>query len=528
MSGSNAVRVGLAVLAAFGLLVVATFSLRRVNVGSTYLTRVAFTDAQGIQEGAYVRVRGVNLGTVEAVDLGDNARAVLTLRMRKAYQIRPQDSIKIVGGLFSFSPPYVEVTPGGRKTAAAAPTEVLEGESTPSTDRIMAQSDELLTRLNTLTGRMTRLTEGLAELAENPRLRNNFMRMTENFAKASDSGVVVARNMVGVTEKADRLLSSFSGTAGKLDRTLTQSDSLLRSFRGTAVDTQALVRDSRTLVADTRGVMKNVSELVQNSNETVKNAGGLVTETRGTLAENREKLAALFDNLNHSLKNLDATLEQTKGFLGDPDLRANFKATAANLREATENLKNISSDVRGLTGDPKVQEDLRATIGSLREVTQNAGEVLERARAVLGTGGKTAKSLGQKLSTANLDFNAQRAFRSEHNRLDVNAVLPWSQTTFYRLGFYDFGEANRFNAQVGQLLRPGIAARYGFYASKLGAGLDFGGVASPGFSLDLFGVDRPQLDMRANVGIAPHVSLRFGLENIFRRPDPILGVRYSR
>jgi ABC-type transporter Mla subunit MlaD len=527
--GSNAVRVGLAVMGAFVLLMFATFSLRRVNVGATYLRRVAFADAQGIQEGAFVRVRGVNKGTVEEVNLGSPTEAVLTLRMRSDYQIEPDDSVRIVGGLFSFSPPYVEITPGGRKTAmSVAPDGTFQGEATATTDSMMSQSNELITRLNSLTERLTRLTDSVARVAENPRVQNNLIRMSDNFAKASESGRVVAHNMIGVTEKADRLLGSFGGTADKLDRTLAQSEGLIRTFNGAAADTRELMKETRTLVRTGSGVMKDTGELVRSTNTVVQNAGGLVTDTRGTLAENRERVAALFESLNRSLKSLDETLEHTKTFVGDPELRGDLKATAANLKDATENLKGISQDVRGLTGDPKVQEDLRASLGSLKTVAQSASEVLERARAVLGTPSKTAKTLGQRVQEATLDLNAQRGFQSQRTRLDFNAVVPWSATTYYRLGFYDFGETNKFNVQAGQRIRSGIHARYGFYASKLGAGLDFGSPVSPAFSADLFGVDNPQLDLRTNFRIAPHLDIRLGLEDIFRRPDPVFGVRYVR
>lgn len=530
MRAPEAARVGLVVLVAAVLLGVATFALRGTLGGAkSYTLRVSFPDAQGIQKGAYVRVRGVEMGAVEGIRLGPGGDAILTLRILDEYQVKPEDSIRIAGGLLGFSPAYVEITPGGRKTPAVISTPgVLPGESGPSTDRLLAQSDELLRNLNDVASQMAGLTKSMRQVTEDPVLRRNLARTTTNFAKLSDAGVVIAGNMQSATAKADRLIGSFSGTAARLDGTLRRADALLGTFQGTATQSQALMKDTRALVGDTREVVRSSSDLVKNTNTTVQNASGLVTETRGALGENREKLKVLFDNLNGSLKQLDATLAETRSFIGDPTLRADFKATAENVKEATANLNKISQDVRGLTGDPKVQEDLRATIAGLRDATEEAAETMRRVRAVLGGSGKAAKSIRQRLSETEVDATLVHGVESDRTRLDFSATIPWSDRTFYRLGLYDVGESNRFIGQMGQQVRPGLWARGGFYAGKLGLGLDVGNVRRPPFSADLYGLDRPRLDLRGNIPLNSYLDLTLGLDNVFRRPDPVLGVRYRR
>jgi phospholipid/cholesterol/gamma-HCH transport system substrate-binding protein len=531
MRMTDAARVGLTVLVALAVLAVGTFSLRSIqNRRGTHDEKVSFTDAQGIQEGAYVRVRGVDVGTVNEIHLGPNYEAVLTLRISDRYpRIRPEDSVRIVGGLFGFDPPRVEITPGGRRTPAVRTAEGAHpGEGGPTTDRLISEGDRLLQNLNRLAGNMDRLTRNLNEVAGDPQLRKDLNTTARNFARASQSGVVVARNLEGTSGRVDALIDSFESTSSRLDRTLRQADRLFTSFQGTASESRELVRDTRGVMSEARGVVRDTGELVRSTNETVKNAGGLVSETRLFVAQNREKLQEVVNSLGSALKQLDATLTEARTFIADPEIRADLKATAANVREATENLKNIGADVRSITGDPKVQEDLRASISNLRDLSEQAGGIFRRIEAVFGSSGKTAKSIGERISDAEVDAALVRGVTSNRTRLDLNATIPWTENTFYRLGFYDFGENNRFNAQMGQQFRPGLWARYGIYASKLGVGLDVGSRLRPPFSLDIYGLDQPRVDLRGNIPVAPYIDATVGLDNITRGANPVVGLRYRK
>jgi phospholipid/cholesterol/gamma-HCH transport system substrate-binding protein len=536
MRWSDRTRVGLTVAAGLLLLGFVTFFLRgSLGGGGAYLQPVSFPNAQGIQEGAYVRVRGVDMGSVEKVGLGADNQALLTLRIRNAYRVKPDDSIRIVGGLLGFSPPSIEITPGGRKTAAAGGSEVLTGETGPNTDRLLTQGEKLLDNLNGLSGRMNRLTESLARIAEDPEMRGNLAKTTRNFARVSEKGVAIANNMERATAGADRLVSGFQSTASQLDRTLRKADGVMASFKGTAeqsralmTDTRGLVRDTRDVVHDTRKAVQDVDGVVKSTNTVIQNAGGLVTDTRAALTENRERLSAVFNNLNASLKQLDATLSEARSFVGDPQLRSDLKVTAANVRESSENLKKLSGDVQSLTGDRKVQEDLRETLSNLRDATEEAADVFRRVKGVMGTGRKGAETVTQRISSAEVNAGIVRTMRDNRTRLEFDATIPWSQRTFYRLGFYDFGESNRFNVQMGQQVRSGVWARYGFYASRLGVGLDFGNQRRPPFQIDVFGVDNPQVDLRSNVRLTSFLDLSLGLDNISRRPDPVVGLRYRK
>ena len=537
---NDAAKVGLATLTAAGLLVWVTFALRGpLGGGGNYLQKVSFTDARGIQEGAPVRVRGVDVGQVQEVALGSRGNAEVTLRVSREYSIRPDDLIQIVGGTLGFGQPYVEILPGGRASAATpGPENILPGEAGPKTETIISRTEELLINLNGLVGKLNRVTEGFATTVENPKLARSFERTLTNFEKISTSTVVIAKNMEGTTSRADRLIAGFEGTARQLDRTLHEAEVAMRGFRGTAGQTEGLMRDARQMVQDTRGVVKDAGTLVKSTGATVESSRELVTDLRGAVGENRDRVKRLFESLDTSLAKLNSTLDETRSFIGDPVLRSDLKATATNVRSATENLNELLQNFRGIADDTQVQDDLRQTLTNLRDASREAAETFKRVRSILGDGEEqkpkvmktinTIKGLGRALGGTELRLDSVYGVESNHPRLDLDATVPWSDNTFYRLGLFDFGDNLRFNAQAGRKLRSGVWGRAGIHGSRLGVGLDFGKASRPPVALDLYGVDRPRLDARGYIPIGRSLDISLGVDNIFRRPDPVFGLRYRR
>lgn len=530
---NDAAKVGLASLVAVGILVWITFALRGpLGQGGSYLQKVAFDDARGIQEGAPVRVRGVDVGQVREIHLGSRGKAEVTLRVSDEYKIRPDDLIQIVGGTLGFGQPYVDIQPAGRKEAAVpGPDNTLPGEAGPKTETVISRSEELLTNLNGLVKKLNGVTEGFQKTMNDPKIRTAFYHTAQNFDKMSTSGVVITRNLEHTTAGADKLIAGFRSTAADLDHTLHRADALMKSFNGTASQTEGLMRDTRAMVQDTRGVVNDtrgvVSEantLVKNTNSVVTKSGELIGDFRGAVAENREKLKEIFDGLNGSLKRLDNTLASAQSFLNDDKLRGDLKETATNVRSASENLQKLTGDLHSVTSDPKVQEDLKSTLANLRDASSEAAETFRRVRGLLGGKGNPA----DKLKGTEIRTDLTRGIESNHTRLDLDATVPWTETSFYRVGFWNLGDNLKLNAQAGRRLAPNTWGRLGVHASSLGLGLDFGSPTRPLVGLDLFGVNHPRFDARGYIPIGRSFDVTVGLDNVIKNPDPVFGLRYRR
>lgn len=522
----SALQVGLAVAAALLLVAWVTFALGGFARGGE-LVKVRFDNVHGLQEGAPVRVRGVEQGLVKELTLDESHRPIATLNMKRGYTIRPGDRIRVVGGLFSLNPPYIEITPGAG-LAAAGSTDVLVGESGADQNALMEQASDLVDNLNGLAKQMSRLTGSLSEVTEDRELQLNLKRTAANFADLSASGSRTARRLEAATARLDPLMSTYQSAGSDLSRLAREARGTLSTFRDTGAATQGLLRDARGMVQDTRAVVRQSGELVASTSDVVTRTGLLVDEASRSLEEGRPRLNSVLDTLEGSLRKLDGALTEVRDLVGDDELKNDFRATAANLRGATANLQKISEDVESLTGDPEVQRDLRASLGGLREITQSAGAVLKRAEQVLGTSGQAARSLGARIARTQFRADFLVGGRNSGPRIDVDAILPWTESGFYRLGLFDVGERNRFTVQAGRKLNPRLAARYGFYASRLGVGVDVGDPLHPPFSLELYGIDNPHLDARFNVPIGRGLDLTLGLDQLLRSPDPVIGLRYRR
>src|SRR5690349_5636835 len=111
MGSKDAVKVGITVLIGLAVLAGITFLLPGAFGGNARTVEISFPDAQGLQPGGYVRVRGVVVGTVKKVKLGPQAEAVVTFTLDKEYTLKDTDRVRIAGGGIGFNPPFIEITP---------------------------------------------------------------------------------------------------------------------------------------------------------------------------------------------------------------------------------------------------------------------------------------------------------------------------------------------------------------------------------------------------------------------------------
>src|SRR5213080_1367500 len=110
MRGSDAMRVGATVIGAALLLVLIDFGIHGFPFWSQQRkVRVAFPNAQGLQQRAEVMVEGVTVGEVQSVDLV-GGRPVASLVFNKR-NLPGHVRIRIASPLLGFTGPHVELVP---------------------------------------------------------------------------------------------------------------------------------------------------------------------------------------------------------------------------------------------------------------------------------------------------------------------------------------------------------------------------------------------------------------------------------
>lgn len=85
-------------------------SERNQTIGATYMAE--FNRADGLHEGADVRLAGVKIGTVSKLDLDDRFRAVMTLMLDQQIPL-PNDTAALIETDGVFGGKYIELQPGG-------------------------------------------------------------------------------------------------------------------------------------------------------------------------------------------------------------------------------------------------------------------------------------------------------------------------------------------------------------------------------------------------------------------------------
>ncbi|MBI3910705.1 MAG: MCE family protein [Armatimonadetes bacterium] len=510
MRENQAVVVGLVVLLAAALLVSIGLALRGFGrYGAAYQIEVRVLDARGIDEDAEVLFQGVEVGRVARVRLLEDGPRLL-LRIDRRVRPDSNDRITIVSPLIGFAPPFVEITrqPGGEPVVGSPP--VYQGTAEPQLADLVPKVRQALDSLNDLTTRMADLTGSFDKLVGDPRLRRALLASAGNLERMSGNFVVASENFVRLTRRSPAILDEMNETVRAARRAAGQFERMVGQLQQVAHQATGALEQAEGALTEFRGAGQ---------------------ETRGLVAENRERLRELMQGLRGSLEQLNGTLADTRALVGNPELRTNLERTSANVRDASDTLRKIVEDVRGITGDVKVQEDLRSAVTGLRAATEEAGSAFRRINEILGRSeqvARTARAGLKRLGQAQIGAELVRGFHPAMNRLDVNAYIPWGRRDFIQLGLYDATESNKFNLQLGRPLGGDVALRYGLYASRLGFGLDFGRPGRRYTALNLYGLDNPLFDIRGYVPLSKELDLAIGVDRLFQRSTPVLGVRFRR
>jgi hypothetical protein len=112
-------------------------------------------------------------------------------------------------------------------------------------------------------------------------------------------------------------------------------------------------------------------------------------------------------------------------------------------------------------------------------------------------------------------------------RNDTELLVPFKGQQVH-LGLYDAFEANRLIFQLEHPLSDFAKLRYGAYAGQPGLGVDL--KLAPGFYLkgDVFGLNEPCLDLRAQYEFKNGMIGWAELKRVFRTNSPALGIGIRR
>jgi phospholipid/cholesterol/gamma-HCH transport system substrate-binding protein len=339
-------RVGLFVLLALLTFLGAVYALgaRARLFEARYTIHADFTEVGGLVEGATVRLAGVQIGRVSAVNLppqpGGKVRVDLTIARRFSDRIRKNSVARIeTQGLLGDR--IVEITVGDASAPAVAPGEVLASRDPADFGRIVAAG---------------------AETAKNVAALADALRETADQINKS------------------KMIESAATTVNKLGRVVDQ----VEQGRGWA----------HTLIYEEPIALKRLNELIASTQTVIERvekgqgAAGVLVSPESTASAKR--FVAALDRLSAMVAEPEREQGLVPALLFDPK----YKALLDDLRVVTHNLRLISDRVAGgkgtlgsLVADSGDDGSLSLTMQDLQVAVANLKSISEKINEGEGTVG---------------------------------------------------------------------------------------------------------------------------------------------
>ncbi|MEO0407475.1 MAG: MlaD family protein [Cyanobacteria bacterium P01_A01_bin.135] len=348
---SRIVREGsIGLLALVGLLILGglVFWLRGWRLGrQSYRINVDFGTVAGMQPGAPVRYRGVQVGRIKAVEPGTN-QARVVLEIDSPDLIIPEDAIIEANQVGLIGETSIDIVPQTRLPSSALELTPFGDNCDPSLilcDGALAQGVEGVS-YDTL----IRTTAKLAERFDNPELVAEIEELVSNTSDA-------AAGVTNLTDEVADLTDSIQLELGALSRSATATTdsvaSAARQFELTAAQIEDLLRTNQSALALTLQNISGASDQLQAV------LGGLSPAVEdGALAAN---LVVLSENAAIASENL----RQISDSLNRDDTVVQLQRTLDSAYETFENARKITADLDALTGDPEFRENLRELVNGL-------------------------------------------------------------------------------------------------------------------------------------------------------------------
>lgn len=318
--GANLWR-GIAIACVLGLVVAGALWWTLKDAGTRTVTAY-FPTAIGLYEDNSVRVRGVEMGTVEKVEpIGDKVK--VTVSYERSVKL-PADVQAVIVAPSLVSDRYIQFTPAYTGSEAE-----LKDGAVLNMDRtaVPLEVDDLYKTL-------IQVSETLGPKGANKdgslaRLLNTLAKNFKDNGKALNATINKLGKASGTLEGSkDDLFATVTNLA-KFSTTLANSDADVREFEQRLADVSGFLADERQNFATTvkllGSTLAKVRTFIDNNKDRLKSNVDKLTSVTNTLVGQRAALAEIFDIGPVALNNV---INSYNGATGGLDSRANFNELA--------------------------------------------------------------------------------------------------------------------------------------------------------------------------------------------------------
>lgn len=339
-------RVGALTLAALALLAVAILMIGQRQQIFVRHTRyqTSFTNVTGLQNGAAVRLSGVDVGFVEAIELPtdpEQNRITVRFSVDADYTERIREdsevSIKTIGLL---GDKYLEVRAGSSAAARVLEGGQVRGRDPAEVAEFVASGEDLIENLISIS---TSLKVILHRIEAGEGLLGELTRSPEGEEAFSD----VARSTVTELRDIMQKINAGEGLLGRMISDPALGDELAATAR-------SLQATGATIAADLERTDSAYAVLFRDPE-----AAALLRETISAVRDASEAMAAAFEELSTgqgTLPRLMQDKEYADDFLDD------LQALTSHLRSVMEKLDEGEGTAGAFLNDPLLYQDLENVV----------------------------------------------------------------------------------------------------------------------------------------------------------------------
>ncbi len=281
------VGVGIAVIAALGMLFASTMRIGACDVASPESTRIfaTFDNAAGVERRTDILVAGVKVGEVDGVTL-DDGRARLTLRIDEPIAL-PADSVVAIRSRGLLGERVVEISQGDSRQRLANGDTLTRSIEAPSIDDLL---------------------DDLAAVSSDVRQVTRAVRLVLGGERGEETIAAIVDDVRSVASGLREFLEESGPTLAK---TLTNFDEVSENLTYFSSDIARITADNEQTVGEMLENFADASEQMSGALENLKNVSDKIEQGEGTLG----KLVAddeIYTKVDGSLEELQQTLTEVR------------------------------------------------------------------------------------------------------------------------------------------------------------------------------------------------------------------------
>lgn len=267
---SKLIKLGLLILAGFAVFLFAIFYIgsKESLFEKTFTTYSVFQTVNGLSEGNNVQFAGINVGTIQSIDILASNRVKVVMQIQERYKkfIKKDSEASInseglVGNkvlLISGGTPGSTPVDPGDSIKAVAPAQL--GDIINNLNESTKEAQKIASEISEIAGKVNRGEGTLGKLVNNSDLFDNIDSLTGNFAASSES----INRILNQTSNTVAIVNKDVESLSKSIEVVTKN---LGEITGKINSSQSLVG---TLLTDT-SVANNIKNLIKNTRMTTAN-----------------------------------------------------------------------------------------------------------------------------------------------------------------------------------------------------------------------------------------------------------------